>query len=236
MKKIIVSDYDQTFYLNDDDLYKNKEAVNECRKEGNIFIFATGRSYADFKRVSDLYNLEYDYLIINHGATILDKEDNNIINYTIDNAVVKKIISDLDIENAEMSFFCNFKNSRANVKEKDLTKIHVSYSNINKAKEINKLINEKYFEFVNCYHVTEKGIEVISNKTNKSHAITKIAEREKISFENIYTIGDGYSDIEMIKKYNGYCMEKSVKELLEMCKDKKVKSVSEFLYRIKKGE
>ena len=48
MRKILVSDYDQTFYLNDEDIEKNKKSVEEFRKKGNIFVFATGRSYFDF--------------------------------------------------------------------------------------------------------------------------------------------------------------------------------------------
>ena len=48
MKKILVSDYDQTFYIGDEDIEKNKIAVNRFRNKGNIFIIATGRSYEDF--------------------------------------------------------------------------------------------------------------------------------------------------------------------------------------------
>ena len=84
-KKIFVSDYDQTFYLNDEDIEKNKIAINEFRKKGNIFVIATGRSYFDFQNKVDEYNLNYDYVIINHGATILDKNNNILINFPIKN-------------------------------------------------------------------------------------------------------------------------------------------------------
>ena len=74
MRKILVSDYDQTFYLNDEDIEKNKKSVEEFRKKGNIFVFATGRSYFDFMNKAEQYKLKWDYLIINHGATILEGE------------------------------------------------------------------------------------------------------------------------------------------------------------------
>ena len=35
-KKILVSDYDRTFYVNDEDIEKNKIAVNKFRKKGNV--------------------------------------------------------------------------------------------------------------------------------------------------------------------------------------------------------
>lgn len=96
--KILISDYDQTFYLNDEDIEINKKAVAKFRKEGNIFVIATGRSYIDFYDKLNKYDFEYDYVIINHGATILDKDDNIIVNFTINNNVIKKIKEDLQLE------------------------------------------------------------------------------------------------------------------------------------------
>ena len=231
MKKLLVSDYDQTFYLNDKDIEKNKKSVENFRKQENIFIFATGRSYFDFMNKAEQYKLKWDYLIINHGATILDKNNNIISNYTIDNDVIKNIKKDLEIEKAIKYFCCNLENSRTNFNDKDLTKIYAKYEK-DKAEQINSLINKKYSEFVNCYLVSGNAVEIISNKTTKSHAISKIAQIEKITPDRIYTVGDGYSDIEMIKNYNGYCMEESVPELLEICSGKIVKSVSELIEKI----
>lgn len=231
MKKILVSDYDQTFYLNDEDIEKNKKSVEDFRKKGNVFVFATGRSYFDFMNKAEQYKLKWDYLVINHGATILDKNNNIISNYTIDNDVIKNIEKDLEIERAIKYFCCNLENSRTNFNDKDLTKIHAKYEK-NKAEQINSLINKKYAEFVNCYFVSGNAVEIISNKTCKSNAIEEIVQIEKVNRENIFTIGDGYSDIEMIKNYNGYCMEESVQELLKICNGKIVKSVSELIEKI----
>ena len=231
MRKILVSDYDQTFYLNDKDIEKNKKSVENFRKQENIFIFATGRSYFDFMNKAEQYKLKWDYLIINHGATILDKNNNIISNYTIDNDVIKNIKKDLEIEKAIKYFCCNLENSRTDFNDKDLTKIYAKYEK-DKAEQINSLINKKYSEFVNCYLVSGNAVEIISNKTCKSYAIEEIAQIEKVNRENIFTIGDGYSDIEMIKNYNGYCMEESVQELLKICNGKIVKSVSELIEKI----
>ena len=231
MKKILFSDYDQTFYLNDEDIEKNKKSVENFRKQENIFIFATGRSYFDFMNKAEQYKLKWDYLIINHGATILDKNNNIISNYTIDNDVIKNIKKDLEIEKAIKYFCCNLENSRTNFNDKDLTKIYAKYEK-DKAEQINSLINKKYSEFVNCYLVSGNAVEIISNKTCKSNAIEEIAQIEKVNRENIFAIGDGYSDIEMIKNYNVYCMEESVQELLKICNGKIVKSVSELIEKI----
>ena len=217
-KKIFVSDYDQTFYLNDEDIEKNKIAINEFRKKGNIFVIATGRSYFDFQNKVDEYNLNYDYVIINHGATILDKNNNILINFPIKNEIIPHIKNDLQLEKSIKGFCCSGLESRVDFNHKSLTKINVRYNSKEEAMKINDNINAKYFEFVNSYYVTINSLEIISNKTNKSKA-------------DVYTIGDGYSDIEMVKNFNGYAMKKSVDELKKMAK-KEYDSVSELINEI----
>lgn len=99
-KKMLVSDYDQTFYINDIDIEKNKMAVSEFEAKGNFFLIATGRSYLDFKNKAEAYNISYNYVILNHGATIIDSNDNIIYNSPIDNAIISKIKDEINIQKA----------------------------------------------------------------------------------------------------------------------------------------
>lgn len=231
-KKVIVSDYDQTFYLNDEDIEKNKIAVSKFKEKENIFVIATGRSYLDFHNKVDLYKFDYDYVIINHGATILDNKDNVISNFSINNEIINNIKNDLQLEKSIKRFCCSKLESRVDFQYKDLTKINVKYNSKEKAMEINEIINNKYSNFVNSYYVTENSLEIISNKTNKSQAINLLLRKLNLSKENTFTIGDGYSDIEMIKDFNGYAMKNSVEELKEVAK-KEYDSVHELIYDIK---
>lgn len=121
--------------------------------------------------------------------------------------------------------------SRVDFNHKSLTKINVRYNSKEEAMKINDNINAKYFEFVNSYYVTINSLEIISNKTNKSKAIDLLINKLKLSKENVYTIGDGYSDIEMVKNFNGYAMKKSVDELKKVAK-KEYDSVSELVNEI----
>ena len=228
MKKIIVSDYDQTFYINNDDIEINKKNIQNFREADNLFIIATGRSYMDFKKKANAYNLEYDYLIINHGATILDGDDNIIFNVSIDNSIIDNIKEDMNLEKTMSHFCCSLFDSRVEFEYKDLTKIEARYYNKEDAWKRNEYINNKYGEYVNSYFLTSNSIEIISNKTSKSHAITVLLEKLHIAKENVYTIGDGYSDMEMIRDFNGYCMEDSVPELKEITSNV-VNSVSELV-------
>lgn len=230
-KKILFSDYDQTFYLNDEDMEINKKAVARFRKEGNIFVIATGRSYFDFHNKVDMYNFEYDYVIINHGATILDKNDNVIANFSINNEIINNIKKDLQLNKSIKSFCCSKLESRVDFEHNDLTKINVKYNSKEEAMHINKIINNKYADYVNSYYVTENSVEIISNKTNKSNAINLLLNRLNVLKDNVFTIGDGYSDIEMIKDFNGYAMINAVDELKELA-IKEYKSVSNLIDEI----
>ena len=224
-KKILVSDYDKTFYLNDEDIEKNKIAINEFRKRENIFIIATGRSYFDFHNKVDLYKFNYDYVIINHGATILDKNDNILANFPIKDEIIPEIKNDLKLEKSIKGFCCSKLESRVDFNHKDLTKINVGYNSKDEAISINININNKYSQFINSYQIAETSLEIISNETNKSKAIDLLLNRLNIKRQNVYTIGDGYSDIEMVKNFNGYAMQESVDELKNVAQ-KEYSSVS----------
>lgn len=225
---MLVSDYDQTFYINDNDIETNKKAVEQFQNKGNIFVIATGRSYLDFKNKLDLYNFNYDYVILNHGATILDKDNNIFANYSIDSNIIKDIYEDLNIKESINSFNCSELESRVDFNHQNLTKINVKYNSREEAMRINKIINDKYSNYVVSYFVNTNSIEIISNQTNKSNAINILIERLGLSKDDIYTIGDGYSDIDMIKDFNGYAIKDSVEELKQVS-IKEYESVSNLI-------
>lgn len=246
MKKILVSDYDKTFYLNDEDIEKNKIAVEKFRKQGNVFVIATGRSYYDIQKKINEYKINYDYLIINHGASILSEKDEIIYNFSIENEIISKIRNDLEVNIQNMKvdlendtsktqtnkyFCCKGKASRLDFNNKDLTKINIKLDSEEMANKINNMMNDKYSENINCYKVSNDIVEIISKEINKSKAIKLLADYYDLDNKFIYTIGDGYSDIEMIKNFNGYAMKDSVEELKKVAK-KEYESVSELINEI----
>ena len=246
MKKILVSDYDKTFYLNDEDIEKNKIAVEKFRKQGNVFVIATGRSYYDIQKKINEYKINYDYLIINHGASILSEKDEIIYNFSIENEIISKIRNDLELNIQNMKvdlendasktqtnkyFCCKGKASRLDFNNKDLTKINIKLDSEEMANKINNMMNDKYSENINCYKVSNDIVEIISKEINKSEAIKLLADYYDLDNKFIYTIGDGYSDIEMIKNFNGYAMKDSVEKLKKVAK-KEYESVSELINEI----
>ena len=233
MRKVLVVDYDKTFYLNDDDIKNNIRLVEKFMHLGNLFVIATGRSYADFLKKKIKYNIKYDYLLLNHGATILDNSDNILYNVFIDENI-DNIKNTLELDKSIMSFCCSKLESRVDFNHKELTKIAVRYLpfvNISKIKS--QLDNN--FSNINSYLVSSNMLEIISCKINKSKAIKVLIKKLNIDKNDVYTIGDSYTDIDMIKSFKGYAMENSIQNVKE-CAINEYKSVGNLIEDLLDGD
>lgn len=94
-----------------------------------------------------------------------------------------------------------------------------------------KALKEKYSDILNIYYVSGNSLEIISKDMNKSKAIQLLSEKININEKDIYTVGDGYSDIDMVTDYNGFAMKESVKELKDVAIEE-INSVSELIQKI----
>ena len=233
MKKILISDYDGTFYQNDIDTKKNIDKVNEFRTLDNLFVLATGRSYVDSKQKIDKYEIPYDYLILNHGALLLSKDLEIIKVFTLDKELVDSILeyanNDKDIYDVILiSAFDKNVTDTLNI-----VKIMLKLYSYDKALEVKNYIDKSYTN-IKSYFISEDNhylVEVVSSEASKSLMIDKILDKEEIVKKNVYTIGDGINDIEMIRDYNGYRVSNSCKELVSVT-DRVIDNVSDLISRI----
>lgn len=230
-KYLVASDYDNTLYISDNDIKINKKAIKEFMRNKNVFVISTGRSFMDLKIKVKKYKFKYDYAILNHGATIIDKNNNVLYNKIIDNNIIDDLIKDLKIDITTKHFCCSELKSRVDYNTLDLTKIRVDYKAKEEAKEIYDFITNKYKDYINVYYIKENGFEIISKNTNKGKAIKKLINILNFDKEFVYTIGDGYSDVDMIKSFKGYAMENSVDEVKRVA-IKEVSSVSVLIQEL----
>ena len=206
---LLASDFDRTFYINNYDFKCNLKLLPEFMKS-NVFAIVTGRSYDDYMNVTKNC-IPVNYLIINHGATIL-KDDIVINSIPISNKTVTKLKKIFNFDDLEY-FACKDKFSRVDIDTKDLSKINITMQDNLVAKKAVDYIN-RYFDDIKAYILFHKNqLEIVSARANKRNAVKYIANLENINRYNIYTVGDGYTDFEMIKDYNGYCMSDCVSEL-----------------------
>ena len=234
MKKILISDYDGTFYQNGIDIKKNIDKVNEFRTLGNLFVLATGRSYVDLKIMIDKYKIPYDYLILNHGALLLSKKLEILNVFTLDKELVGSVLeyanNNKDIYDVVLIDVFKKKVIDTSNAVKIMLKLY-SYDN---ALDVKKYIDERYTN-IKCYYEKEDNhylVEIVSSKASKSLMIEKILVREEIKKDNVFTIGDGVNDIDMIRNFNGYRVINSCKEL-DSITNRVIDNVSDLIEKIK---
>lgn len=226
-KKVLVVDYDRTLFINNDDMLNNINSINKFRENGNIFIIATGRTYNSLKKEIDKYNIEYDYLILNHGSLVIKKDKSTLFHYKIDRNILFDITNYLSKYKPKSVMYSYYTEDTSNINNPDISKITIEFQkDIETFKKVMMDVVKKYNNKLNIYFTQNFEIEIISKETNKSKAIDLLMKKVNFKKENIYTIGDSYTDIEMINDYNGSCMEKSIDILKNNKNIKKYSSVS----------
>jgi len=221
---LLASDFDRTFYINNYDFKKNVEALKIFR-ENNKFVIVTGRSYQDYMNITKNY-VPLDYLVINHGATIL--KDNKVIRSEyINTTTIDKLKNIIDFENIDY-FATSDTESRVNINHGNISKINIAMKDNLVAKKAVDYINNN-FNDIKAYILFHKNqFEIVSTKANKCEALKYIGYLEKINSANIYTVGDGYTDIEMVKYYKGFAIKNSVDDLVKVAVNV-VDSVSDII-------
>lgn len=226
-KKVLVVDYDRTLFINNSDMLNNINSINKFRENGNIFIIATGRTYNSLKKEIDKYNIEYDYLILNHGSLVIKKDKSTLFHYKIDKNILFDITNYLSKYKPKSVMYSYYTEDTNDINNPDISKITIGFQkDIETFKKIMMDVVKKYNNKLNIYFTQNYEIEIISKETNKSRAIDLLMKKANFKKENIYTIGDSYTDIDMINDYNGSCMEKSIDILKNNKNIKKYSSVS----------
>ncbi|MBQ7140011.1 MAG: HAD family phosphatase [Bacilli bacterium] len=231
MKKILVSDFDNTLYKNTKDLILNINAINSFVEKGNIFIIATGRCYKDISKFTIKYNIPFNYLICNDGATIFDSNGNLIYKKNIPYETGVKIIEYLKLNKLMNKSYIDTGFDYTKDINYDFNGIIIrAFDKEESQILLNNIINN--FEGIHGY-MSDNWINIIEQSVNKASGIEVLCKMNNYDKNSIYTIGDTVNDIPMIKNYNSACMINSTNDLKENC-TKSFNSVREYIEYIEK--
>lgn len=219
MIKALATDLDGTL-LNDNKVsIHNQNALKKLKENQNLLIISTGRPYNGVKPLIENYNLNVDYSILLNGALIMDSNGNVINHKFIPFSTVKKIINSLDYIYPQISIETGYTtytlgstadnvpyggkkiiHSLDEIKNENLSLISLCFENI-KENEIDLIcskINTEYRENCIAFRNT-KYIDVVPIGCSKGNAVKFVCDKENISSENVYTIGDSFNDVSMFK-------------------------------------
>lgn len=231
MKKILVSDYDNTFYTNEEQLYKNIENIKKFQEEGNIFVISTSRSWKSIKKEIDEYKIPFNYLCCNTGGTIFDNKGSSLFVGNIADSIINKvenILAKLNSNNLSITRYGTYKEYEEKIDKILGYKIKGDREEIEHLKEELKNVLNNEFEII-LKNEKEYSKLFLNYKLNtKENGIEKLIKILPEVEYKIITVGDDDVDFNMLKKYNGYRMNNSSKLLTENI-DKTVNSIAELL-------
>ncbi len=240
--KLLASDYDGTFHRYDDeDMKNNLTAVKSWRKNGNLFVFSTGRDMGNIMFEKNKNRIQYDYVVALNGALVVDKDNNIIFKKTIPNELAEKLVilmkSRVGDEIMVQGGFdgCNqtnrklvgakaeerrernkkiYKQSIEEALKNEIVSLGCLNENFEGAKSLQKEIIEKYGNEVDVF-INLNYINIVPKGISKATGLDVVARHVGINFGNIYAIGDDLNDIPMIEKYRGYAVYNAKDEVKE---------------------
>lgn len=224
MSKILVSDYDNTFFENEEKIKINVKSINKFREKGNIFVLSTARSIESMQREIEKYDIKYDYLICSTGAVIVDNKGRVIYSNYIEEQeknIIEKQLQKTDLEIHRLGIKCEVENENKDV---------IGYKIKGKEEKINEL-KERLNKFTDKTQiiVRDKTKMFLNNKSNtKTKSLKIFLEKLKMDKNKVITVGDDDIDLGMLLNYDGYRMKKS-SELLRLNIKKEVESVSDLV-------
>lgn len=212
--KILASDFDNTIYFldNEEQNKKNRDAIDQFIREGNVFCIITGRNYTSLKKHLTENKIPYSYLICEDGAKLFNNMDYCIDTTLLEEETIKEIIPIL--ENNHYDYYLDDGYNKTEY-YKDCVKIVVDCVDEERKNDLVQLLKEtgKVHIYASRYHVN-----IIHKSVNKENALKKLFNLEKLNYNLLHVIGDNENDYEMIKAFNGVIMKNHHKLLDDLGK------------------
>lgn len=221
--KILVSDLDGTL-IEDTRLLsqKNLEMMHKLKERGNLVVICTGRSLKEFEVIQNEIHFPCDYIILNNGALIVDKDYNvifeKVIRKEVGLAILEKIRSypklcsmfsdgdhtygfvdgktvDYGLGGVEIQdcFYDLYKE----VKQFSIIAFHQSSKQIGYTKQCYDEILKDYSHEVEAFMNTH-FVDVVPKDCSKGNGVKTLLEHLNIQGE-VWAIGDSHNDLSMLK-------------------------------------
>lgn len=231
MRYIIASDYDGTLRQNGGISARTVDAIKRFREAGHLFGVVTGRDCASWMRVLEQgIGVSTDFNIVANGAQCIDGEGNTIFvtpfkadatygDTTLAEALVKKyyelgfVAGGISFERERMDFKLELPtggktestvySSPAEARGvREAVMSNAYWATLETATEAVEILRREFGEYLapaqngRCLDITAAGVD-------KATGLAKYAELMGVAADNIWTVGDNFNDIPMLKAYHG---------------------------------
>lgn len=245
--KILFSDLDGTVIFDNKVKDEDLEAIKRFQKDGNLFVFCTGRGVGAIADVQKM--IDPDYLCLNSGAHILDKEHNDLFKKEITKDTAKNVLKELEghsfveIIYTDKGMYLDgtvpyFPGEFPVLKDLDsinetIVGIGSLFENKDKAYQSTKHLDEISGEDFDVYQ-NEASLDVVAYGCSKGNSILKLIDILNIDLKDTYCIGDSYNDLTMFEKCPGSFTFNTSDEPIKESTKYLVNSVAEAIAIIEK--
>lgn len=246
---VFASDYDGTLYKNKEITEYDLKMIDKFREQGNLFGIATGRSIDSIVYEIDKYKIPFDFIIGINGGVVLDSQKEELFVSSLNQDIIPSVMKTLEEEKIRYyGLNDGYGRSRVTVTEEDTeTEFNEELSNVDdllkngvKAMFISSQSPDHAYYIANKLNdlYSDSGVQAFPNTRsvdlgvkgiNKATGIEQILNNYKLHHKTpIYTVGDAYNDVPMLKDFHGYVIDTGVPEVQKYGKEV-VSSVGEAL-------
>ena len=252
-KYLLASDYDNTLRRWPDEVTEeDKAAIRRFRKAGNYFVIVTGRVFETIENELKATGFnDIDMLLCLSGALGLDADRNVLFESKGDGKIIKPLIDDLEKMNARLVTVdvCKKSYSMAEFDYKPygetvpvekvagiphFTSMCVGFYSVDSAKDAAVALKENYGEYVTPLH-NGFSVDMPPSHVNKGIAVKRAADILGVPDDKIYTVGDNFNDMDMLRRFHGRAIWNSEPEVLEAA-EKSVKTIAEIIEEIMEND
>jgi len=226
-QKVLVLDIDGTLTNVEKEITPiTKKAIIEIQERGHLVILASGRPTPGMQKFADELKLEYygGYLLSFNGGCIINCKTGEIVfqrvlpSYLIPNIYnfakkndcgIVTYLGDYMISGTRRDQYISLESSinHMDIKDVDNFPVYVDFD-VNKclltaepakAAEFEKILNEKYGEYISVYRSEPFFIEIMPKNIDKATSLDRMLNSISLKQEDTICCGDGFNDMTMIK-------------------------------------
>ena len=246
MAKLIASDFDGTMGSEDEQFARDAEAVRRFRAAGNYFGFVSGRNSAALEYLRDWAKLEVDFLLADNGGTchingepIFCVEANEeamlpLCDYLMSRET--KLIAVNREDGTDMIYDTHsdgreeYEPRRALWKARKFSEISAYFSTLKRCHEA----AEEVMAIFPHLDALPNGrcLDIVPRGSGKNVGVGLIAQRLGVDVRDVYTIGDNYNDLSMIRAFNGFAVENAPDDVKKQAPMGTVESVEKLIEKL----
>lgn len=237
--KLLVCDFDRTFYRQDGAFAENLAASQRWQDSGNMFVVVTGRNLSRLEEVFPDWKGKVDFLITDNGGAVFDRYGSLKLFGYFANGEIDKMLWLVGSDALPVYYYMDFFSTEILPYEVPL-KIRLWYHDAGRLWEHKRRlegeVRVKVLPHPEPDVTPETGsgkfagfLDVVPNDSGKEGALAKLCEVLKYEREEVIAVGDDLNDLEMLSRFPSYAMADGKPEAIAAAQGRMTKSVAKLI-------